>query len=257
MSQPEILKKQLYDFAAHIRDPENCPIPDSIEDRRMGIYRDLFFNNVQGFLSSTFPVLKSLYEVQAWTDLARSFYSLHRCQSPYFLEISREFIDYLQSEHKMREVDPPFMFELAHYEWIELALSISQQEPDLFQIDTQGSLLEGHPAMSPLAWLLTYAWPVQQIKPGFLPEQPAQQPVCLIVYRDADDEVQFTEINLVTAKLIQQLELNQNASGADVLHEIAAELGYDNPEPILNSGLQILEDLRLKGIILGTSTSGE
>ena len=100
--------------------------------------------------------------------------------------------------------------------------------------------------MSPLAWLLTYAWPVQQIKPEFLPEQPAQQPVCLIVYRDADDEVQFTEVNLVTAKLLQQLELNQDASGADVLNEIAAELGYDDPEPMLQAVCRYLKILGKK-----------
>jgi hypothetical protein len=255
MSQSEMLKKQLYDFAAHIRDPENNPAPGQIEDRRMGIYRDLFFNNVQGFLGNTFPVLKSLYEEEPWLDLVRNFYSLHRCQSPYFLEISREFIDYLQTEHKMREVDPPFMFELAHYEWIELALSTSEEEPELQNIDTEKSLLEGHPVLSPLAWLLTYTWPVHQIKPEFLPEQPGQQPVCLIVFRDTDDEVQFTEVNLVTAKLLQQLELNLDASGADVLNDIAEELGHDDPQPILASGLQILEDLRQKGIILGTSVN--
>ena len=255
MSQSEMLKKQLYDFAAHIRDPENNPAPGQIEDRRMGIYRDLFFNNVQGFLGNTFPVLKSLYEEEPWLDLVRNFYSLHRCQSPYFLEISREFIDYLQTEHKMREVDPPFMFELAHYEWIELALSTSEEEPELQNIDTEKSLLEGHPVLSPLAWLLTYTWPVHQIKPEFLPEQPGQQPVCLIVFRDTDDEVQFTEVNLVTAKLLQQLELNLDASGADVLKDIAEELGHDDPQPILASGLQILEDLRQKGIILGTSVN--
>ena len=252
MSQPELLKKQLYEFAAHIRDPETQPAPENIEDRRMGIYRDLFFNNVQSFLSNTFPVLRSLYAEETWIALVRSFYALHRCQSPYFLEISREFIDYLQTEHQMRETDPPFMFELAHYEWIELALSVSEEEPDLQQIDTGTSLLDGHPVMSPLAWLLTYSWPVHQIKPEFQPEQPAEQPVCLIVYRDADDEIQFTEISLVTAKLLQQLELNKDTSGKDVLKEIAIELGHEDAEPILNSGLDILEGLKQKGIILGT-----
>ena len=253
MSQPELLKKQLYTFAAHIRDPENQEIPDNIEDRRMGIYRDLFFNNILGFISNTFPVLKSLYDEESWTALVRSFFSLHRCQSPYFLEISREFIDYLQSEHQMREQDPPFMFELAHYEWVELALSTSEEEPDLQQIDTEHSLLEGHPVMSPLAWLLTYAWPVQQIKPEFQPDQPSEQAVCLIVFRDDKDEVQFTEVNLVTAKLLQQLELNSEASGEDILKEIATELGYEDAEPVLTSGLGILEDLKNKGIILGTA----
>ncbi len=253
MSQPETLKKQLYEFAAHIRDPENIPAPANIEDRRIGIYRDLFFNNIQGFLSNTFPVLKSLYDEDSWLELVRSFYALHRCQSPYFLEISREFLDYLQSEHRMREVDPPFLFELAHYEWIELALSISQQEPDMEQVDVESSLLNGHPVMSPLALLLTYAWPVHQIKAEFQPEQPAEHPVCIIVYRDSDDEVQFTEINLVTAKLLQQLEMDKDASSADVLNEIAAELGHANPQTILQSGLEILQSLKQKGIILGTA----
>ncbi len=251
MSQPELLRKQLFQFAAHIRDPENSPPPDGIEDRRMGIYRDLFFNNIKGFLGSTFPVLKSLYEEDAWLELAHSFYALHHCQSPYFLEISREFIDYLQTEHTLRDIDPPFMFELAHYEWIELALSISQEKPDLQQIDTESSLLDGHPVMSPLAWLLTYSWPVHQIRPDFRPEQPAEQAVCIIVYRDDDDDVQFTEINPVTAKLLQQLEQNEAVSGADILNEIAKELAISDAEPILQSGLEILEGLKQKGIILG------
>jgi hypothetical protein len=253
MSQPETLKKQLYEFAAHIRDPETNAAPKNIEDRRMGIYRDLFFNNIQGFLANTFPVLKSLYAEQSWLELVRSFYSLHRCQSPYFLEISREFIDYLQSEHQSREEDPPFIFELAHYEWIELALSISQEDPMLLDIDNKSSLLDGHPVMSPLAILLTYAWPVHKIKPGFQPQQPGEQPTCIIVYRDADDDIQFTEINPVTAKLLQELENNKTLSAAEVLKVIAAELGHKDPATVLQSGLDILQDLQRKGIILGTS----
>ena len=43
-------KKHQYEFTAHIRDPERNARPDGIEDRRMGIYRDLFYNNVEGFL---------------------------------------------------------------------------------------------------------------------------------------------------------------------------------------------------------------
>ena len=35
-----------YQFAAYIRDPEHQAIPDQIESRRMAIYRDLFFNNI-------------------------------------------------------------------------------------------------------------------------------------------------------------------------------------------------------------------
>ncbi len=39
---PEALARLQEEFAAHIRDPQNMAAPEGIEDRRMGIYRDLF-----------------------------------------------------------------------------------------------------------------------------------------------------------------------------------------------------------------------
>ena len=59
---PEFQRKQ-YAFAAHIRDPDGAPAPEGIEDRRIAIYRDLFFNNVSQLLSNTFPVLRKILEI--------------------------------------------------------------------------------------------------------------------------------------------------------------------------------------------------
>ena len=81
--------------------------------------------SVEGFISGGFPVLRSLYEDDGWHELVRSFIGRHRCHSPYFLEISREFLEYLAQEHRLRACDPPFIAELAHYEWVELALDVS------------------------------------------------------------------------------------------------------------------------------------
>lgn len=251
MPEKHDFKSTQYEFAAHIRNPDVNAAPDGIEDRRMGIYRELFFNNVEGFLSSSFPVLRSLYDEKQWLELARSFYALHRCQTPYFLEISREFIDYLQSEHNARDCDPPFMFELAHYEWAELALSVSEQQADLTDIDLEGDLLEGHPVMSPLAWLLTYQYPVHGISEEFRPKAPSTEPTCIIAYRDSDDEVQFTEVNAITAKLLQLIDINSNITSLDALILIAEELPDVDHQAIINGGRNILEELRENGIILG------
>ena len=49
-----------YQFAATIRDPENKPAPDNIEPRRMTIYRELFYNNIEGFIANGFPVLRQI-----------------------------------------------------------------------------------------------------------------------------------------------------------------------------------------------------
>jgi hypothetical protein len=39
-------------FTAHIRDPQNAPAPEGIEDRRMAIYRDLVYSNMESFVAS-------------------------------------------------------------------------------------------------------------------------------------------------------------------------------------------------------------
>lgn len=62
-----------YQFAAHIRNPDKNAAPSDIEDRRMAIYRDLFFNNAEGFLSGNFPVLKQISSEEYWLRLARGF----------------------------------------------------------------------------------------------------------------------------------------------------------------------------------------
>ena len=100
--RPDFQRRQ-YEFAAHIRDPENRPAPSDVEDRRMAIYRELFYNNVEGFIANTFPVLRSLHDEDAWHGMVRDYFSHHRAQTPYFLEIPREFMAWLENERAPRE----------------------------------------------------------------------------------------------------------------------------------------------------------
>ena len=106
---PESLVKLQTSFAAHIRDPDSAPAPDGIEERRMAIYRELFFNNIRSFLSSNFPVLSSLHDTDSWETLCRDFYRDFRSQTPLFPEIPREFLRYLREHRQDNADDPPFM----------------------------------------------------------------------------------------------------------------------------------------------------
>ena len=115
-------------FADYMREPSRQPPPEGIEQRRLNIYRDLVFNNIESFLGGTFPILKSLMEASVWQGLVNEFIAGHQCQSPYFLKISEEFLDYLQQGGGADTLaDKPFLQELAHYEWVELALDISTE----------------------------------------------------------------------------------------------------------------------------------
>lgn len=191
------------EFMAHIRDPDGHPTVADIEDRRLQIYRELFFNNIQGFLSSGFPVLQSIYPAQKWQQLARHFFSEHDCRSPYFVDISKEFVEFLSNELPAHEYLYPFDAELAHYEWLELDLSVRKTNP--LRLWTQGEPIDRF-RLSSLAELVGYEWPVHQIAPDYLPEAANGERYFFVVHRDAAHEVHFSEINQVTAWLIAEMK---------------------------------------------------
>lgn len=238
------------EFAAYIRDPHTRPVPDGVSPRRMAMYRELFFNNVNSFLSSNFPVLHKLLDDAQWQPLAQDFFLRHRCQTPHFSEIAEEFLDYLQNERNS-DTDYPFMLELAHYEWVEMALSISQAEPVFGNAEFAAEILKKKLSLSPLAWPLVYEYPVHKIGPDFLPKAPPEQPTYLIVYRDRDDEVHFMQTTPVTFRLLQLIDEQGSLIGAHGLHALATDLSQQlDPQMLLQMGEQTLQQLAARDIII-------
>jgi hypothetical protein len=237
-----------YDFAAHLRDPLVKPAPADVEDRRMKIYRDLIYNNIESFLSSGFPILYSILEDGHWHDMVRNFVSHHQSHTPYFLEISQEFLRYLQEEREAHSDDPAFMLELAHYEWVELALDVSTAE--IPEASAQaGDLLSAVLAVSPLAWRLSYQYPVHNIGPEYRPDKPPEEATFLVVYRNRDNDVKFLVINAVTARLLQLID-EQQTTGRTVLLAMAEELQVDETDTVINYGEDILNKLYSLDILI-------
>ena len=247
---PEFIRLQ-YQFAAHIRDPQHQPAPDDVEDRRMAIYRELFYNNVESFLSSTFPVLRKLHNDDRWHAMVRDFFSQHLSQTPLFLEIPREFLAWLERGCSNYDTDMPFIYELAHYEWVELALSISEESCDADDIIRAGDFLSGIPVLSPLAWHLSYRYPVHEISPEYQPQHPGAAVTSLVVYRDRNDDMGFMLVNPVTKRLLELVDEDNNQSGEQLLGRIAAEMSHPQPEVVISGGIEILKGLAQKDIILG------
>ncbi len=244
-----------YDFTAHLRDPEHKPAPAEIEDRRMEVYRGLLYRNVQGFIANGFPVLRKLYADEPWHAMIRDFFSNHQSHSPYFRDIAKEFIEYLNKERTPQPEDPPFLLELAEYERLEATLTIANVNIDWENIDRDGDLMNAAPVLSPLMQLNRYQYPVQQIKPDFQPQTPPEQPTFLLVYRDQQDNVGFMEVNPMTARLIELISENTNKTGTDILTTLAQEIPSVQEEVVLHGGHTTLVQLRDKDIILGTRST--
>ena len=236
-------------FAAHLRDPQAHAAPTGIEDRRLQIYRELFYNNIEDCLAGAFPVLRAITPDEAWHARVRDFYARHRSESPQFHQIAAEFLRYLEEERGEHPDDPPFLRELAHYEWVELALDVAEEslvEPQ----DIAADGLDAAPRLSPLAWSLAYEWPVHLISGDFQPQQPPEQPTYVLVWRNRADQVRFMETNAVTARLLQLIEEHPGVAGRELLLQLAAEMGHPQPQAVVEQGAEILRDLCEREILL-------
>ena len=239
-----------YGFAQHIRDPEQQPAPADIEDRRMEIYRGLFYRNVEGFIANSFPVLRKITPDDRWHEMIRDYFKNHQAHTPLFPKMPQEFLQYLEQERDDKD-DPPFMLELAHYEWIELAVSLDTRDISWEGINPDGDLLAGIPVLSPLTVLLSYRYPVHTISPEIQPQEPPPQPTYIVVYRDRHHKVGFVELNPVSARLLALIQADTSKNGRALLESIAAELKHPNPEVVIKGGLETMQNLLQKDVLLG------
>ncbi|WP_439107485.1 HvfC family RiPP maturation protein [Congregibacter sp.] len=234
------------EMAAYLRDPEGLAPPAGIEERRLQIYRDLVYRNIEGFISSAFPILRSLYDEKAWEARVRAFIQTHHCKTPLFLRISEEYLTFLQAmpAGELR----PFEAELAHYEWLELAVDVARgQVPPLWTSDPEENLSDVVASLATTARLGSYVYPVHRIGSSFQPES-AGDPAYLLVYRDRDNRVQFMELSPGSARLIQEVRDGGDNSVAELLHRLAIEWGMSSDQ-LQGFGWTQLKEFNEAGII--------
>lgn len=246
---PATLREQQFALTRHLRDPAAAPTPGGWEERRLQVYRDLLFNNISTLLAGNFPVIRSLYG-DDWPTLVRTFYRDHRSQTPLFPEIGREFLRFVEARP---ELGPPFLAELAHYEWVELALQISEARIDSVAHVPDGELLDGVPVLSPLAWPLAYTWPVHRLGPEYRPDAPPPAPTLLLLRREPDGSVRFSELSPLAFRLVQRLGESPTLTGRAQLVALAAEAGASDADAFIAQGQPLLAQLRASGVVLGTA----
>lgn len=237
-------------FTAHVRDPLAAPAPADVPPARMRVYRELLYKNVDGSLSACFPVLKSILGATAWDELVRQFFAQHRCRTPIYRELPGELLSWFDDAGDSLKL-PPFARELAHYEWIELALTIDPARIEDVAADPNGDLLAGIPVVSPLARILDYAFPVHRLAADYAPMAAPAARTHLVVYRDRRDVMRFMELNPLTALLLQQLRAHAG-TGGEALTRIACAHPHLDASAVRAGGAAIFKDLLSRDVLLGT-----
>jgi len=231
-------------FTAHIRDPNANKKPAKIAYSRMAIYREIVFNNIFGSVSACFPVCKNVLGARAWRKLVRQFFSNYQANSPIFREIPQQFLQFLTTVENLA----PFLQQLAHYEWVELA--VSAQQNTFINLSKKPDLLNEIPKLTPAHQLLAYDYAVHKISKRHLPKM--IESTYLLVFRNAENQVKFIELNAMTFQLLNLIEKN-NLTGKQALTKLAEEMKHTDSDAIIRFGVEIFADLVHQQAIIGST----
>jgi hypothetical protein len=245
-------------FLAHLKHPQMPPLPVGFAEQGAAIYVDLLYNKFNASLETCFPVARQLLGDDNWRQLVRDFIAEHDCQSPYYRQIPDEFIAYLQTERN-HAGDPPFLLELVHFEWLELALAIAEAEihVDADPVNTlvMDNGVNGNdwlcyrPLFVPVFEVFQYAFPVHKINRAFQPQEKPEQHTFILGFRDRFDDVQFIELQPATVRLLDIIQLN-NGGLRQAADWVAEEAGLSTPEQLYPFAIEIMNHLLHQGAIL-------
>lgn len=213
----------------------------------MRLYEKLFYGNLERFLAQGFPIAKRLLGDVAWEQLVRAFYDRHPCQTPYFREISQEFLAFLEADGGLEL--PDFLQDLAHYEATERSLQLAPDLEPAPDIDSSGDLLGAPVVVSSLVRLLSYRYRVHELSPVGDAGRPTLAPTFLIARRRRDGEVKMLASNALTHRLVELLR--GELSGRRALDALAAEMPDIDGARLRTQGAAMLDRLRRTEVLLG------
>jgi uncharacterized protein len=231
-------------FTAHIRNSAQHKKPAKVVAERMAVYREAVFNNIAESVSVCFPVCQKVLGKRAWHRLMRGFVMHHPSTSPIFREIPKQFLDYLNGVTNTQ----PYLQELAHYEWVELA--VGALVTTLHPVRKTTNLIDEVPVLAPASMLLHYDYPVHKISARYKPTTLA--PTYLLVFRNSKYEVKFIELNPMTYRLLSLIQ-EQSFTGRQALTKLAVEINHPDTEAIIQFGTTILNDLAHQEAIIGSA----
>ena len=248
MSEPGFIKLQRA-FARHLRDPAHVPAP-ALPESRLAVYRHAVYANIERFMRDNFPRVAEAFTPEAWGQLVRDYLVRHRSDTPLFVELLQEFLDYLANERDAT-ADPPWLLELAHFDWLENAI-VSDERVAPPRQTGPFDLLDSPLLMNPVHEIVHYRFPVHAINAGFRPQEAPAQPTQLLVFRDLDEDFAALDLNAVAVQLFEGVRDGHAARA--VLAGIASLLEHPDPARVLAGGLTLLERWTARGLVLGNAS---
>ena len=168
--------------------------------------------------------------------MVRDFINRHQSQSPFFLDLPIEFLEYLLTQRPTAE-DPPFLRELCHFECVKLEVKYHAARIDGVRtpLDTETAL-----QLSPLARPLSYEWNVNEISADQLPTERPSERVWTIVVRNRRDKVRNVRSSMGTHRLLECFQEPNHLDPVTALLADELRVDADSIRPRIKSSIEQL-----------------
>ncbi|MDI9348037.1 MAG: putative DNA-binding domain-containing protein [Methylacidiphilales bacterium] len=247
-------------IARYLRTKNTKGIPKKLLGERLEIYRELVVSNIESFIDTRFPICASMLGNKKWRSLVLSFIAEHPISSPYFHQIPTEFLLYLNKQ-PLKQL-PPYLLELAHYEWVELAILTSKNTP--LPAFKKKIKLDKPVVLVPISQIYLYRFPVhtfttKMYKSAVIKRQTKSArttPIHLVMFRKIDYTLGVREVTAAMALLINACIQTPKK----ILHRhiltIAKTMNIqqDQCKQFENQAMQNLLTLQREGLILGSKS---
>ncbi|RUO59505.1 DNA-binding domain-containing protein [Pseudidiomarina insulisalsae] len=198
-------KQIQFKLAQWLRDDNATADFPQVESRRLAIYRRLIRNNISQFLSNGFPVVQATLGAERWQALVAGFIATHASKSPLFSDIGSEFVDFLAGVDLAQRDLPAWLFELAHYERIEVEVKFAHFDETLAAVETLNDDTVLY--LNSTAMIGVYQYPVAKIDKDHQPDAALDEPYIVLVYQLPDTgTVKFLQLNPLTAHTLSLLQ---------------------------------------------------
>lgn len=178
---------------------------------REKIYYHLLRANLHEVLANIYPRVIEHLGTNNWAILLDAFLRQHSATTPYFYQLPDEFLSFLW--HNKAHYDQwPWLWALAHFEWMELVLTVADEAmppPDIERI-----------RCNPLLYYCQYEYAVYPLDKEYTALARRTQSWQGLVYRNREHEVYWLALETWPALLLQAILEHKECSREALVHHL-------------------------------------
>ncbi len=185
---------------------------ESLYDKeKIAVYRDLVVNNIKNVLIQAYPITYATLKDGYFDKIVNEFISLHFFETPFLWKMPEEFIDFVAQSKYGEKYNIPFLDDLLLFEWTEIEIHT------LKTTDCDNSQSKHGLYINRAAKLLRLNYPVHLFAPFATVNKYGHY--FLLVYRTADFDVKFADLQILHAYVFEKLK--DNFSVGEILKEFS------------------------------------